>query len=127
MGEQDIIFPQLVAEAAEDVADNLLSSPGFREEYPRVTKKILTAEFGKLFFNKWLAGEDLVLDYTEAGRAFYRCVTISVLNEMLADNLIDIIDDGAVEHVFLTQKGKKHMLESTSVIEFDVINTLINT
>lgn len=99
-------YPKEVLDASLEVT-TIVMEAGVADEWPMVTKEILYEEFGRVFFQKWLSGDEFRMTEDEASDIFKRAVAVGTVNELVEEGYLDTIDADDQELVFLTEKGKK--------------------
>ena len=100
------IYPNEVSTITNVIVDKLVEV-GLLEDHPQITTEILYEEFGKEFFNKWVDGDDLILDEDLAQMALKRAIAVGMLNELIQEGLVDTIETDDEDFIFLTEKGKQ--------------------
>lgn len=82
-------------------------SPGYDTDSPTVRE-----EFGKVIFDRWQRGLELILTEQEFMSIMQRCVAQSSIQRLVEKGLVDVIEDEHGEDVvFLTERGKQYMAD----------------
>lgn len=108
-------YPKEVLDASLDVATKIIESGIITDEWPMVTKQILQEEFGKVFFQKWLDGDDYVMTEVEAENVLKLAVAVGIVNELLEEGYLDTVEADNQEIMFITEKGKQAAIEHNHI------------
>lgn len=100
------MYPQVVENRVNEVVESLNES-GFLTEND-VDEESAREVFGKIIFDRWKQGEELVMTEEEATNGLKDAIVTATFKSLMNKGLLDSIKDETGEDMFfLTDRGKE--------------------